>query len=377
MNQTSRRILISGAGIGGLCAAIGLRKLGWDVQVFEQAAQFKRVGAAINLTPNSVKALTGLGLREQIDRITYRPAYRVSRSWDTGEETSRLELRDSAQAKYGAPLLTTHRADLLTVLETSLPDSVVHLGRRIVNVTQDDACVTATFEDGGTETGCALIAADGIHSTVRSILFGDEARFTGTVAYRCMVPAERLANHDLKSFTKWWGPHSQSQIVTFSIKEAAEFFVFATVAERDWKNESWSAMGDKTRMLEAFKDYHPEALDILQACGEPHKTALYERDPLQTWTEGRITLLGDACHPMMPYMAQGAGMSIEDSVMLMRSLAGAAPADIPAALARYERARISRASKIQLASRENEFLRSGIDADWVFGYDVTTAPMTN
>lgn len=376
MSNPRARIAVIGAGIGGLAAAIALRRHGFHVDVYEQARQFRRVGAAINLTPNAVRVLDGLGLADAIRRTAHRPLYRISRTWDTGAVTSNVELGAAAEKKYGAPLLTLHRADLLAAIEAQVPADRVHLGRKLVAFEQDEREARLRFADGSNASADIVIGADGIHSTIREALFGPEApRFTGAVAFRSIVPAARLAQYELRSFTKWWGPHPHSQIVTFLIDSGREFFVFATIAQPEWQQESWSVEGDIEELRAGFVGYHPEARAIIEACDHTLKTALYERDPLPAWTQGRATLLGDACHPMMPFMAQGAAMGLEDAAVLARCVEGASSEDIASALARYEATRRERTSRMQLGSRENQWLKHGVDPDWVYGYDAWLTPL--
>ena len=374
---SSNAIGIVGAGIGGLVAAIALRRAGHDVQVFEQARQFARVGADINLTPNAVRALDGLGVGEAARVTAARPTHRISRSYDSGEETSRLEMADSAEQRYGAPQLTIHRADLLAALTERFPADRVSLGKRAESIVADAQGIDLRFADGEQVRVAALIGADGIHSAVRTAMFGPESpRFTGIVAYRAVVPAERLAGvPNLGAFTKWWGPNPQSQIVTFPLNRGKDIFIFATTPQDSWHLESWTAPGSVDELRAQYVDYHPEARALLDACDSVLKTALYERDPMPAWSKGRMTLLGDAAHPMLPFMAQGAGMAIEDAVVLARHLDGVAPADIADALQRYEAARLERTSAIQLGSRGNNWLREGGNADWVYGYDAWSAPL--
>ncbi|QYY29268.1 MULTISPECIES: FAD-dependent monooxygenase [Cupriavidus] len=372
--MTSLKIGINGAGIGGLAAAIALRKLGMDVTVYEQAARFARVGADINLTPNAVRALDGLGVGEALRETAARPTHRISRTWDTGEETSRLPMSDEAEQRYGAPQLTMHRADLMTALEGALPAANVKLGHKAVAIERNDNGTTVRFADGGEDKVDVLVGADGIHSVVRTALFGQESPiFTGVVAYRAVVPAERLAGvPNLNAFTKWWGTDPTSQIVTFPLNRGRDIFIFATVAQESWRNESWTTPGRVEDLRSAYAGFHPEARALLDACDDVLISALYVRDPLPTWSDGHVTLMGDACHPMMPFMAQGAGMAIEDGVVLARCLADAAQdgyAAVPSALARYQRARHERTSRIQIGSRSNAWLKEGGNADWVYDYD--------
>lgn len=373
----SQLIGISGAGIGGLVAAIALRKLGKNVVVFEQAAKFARVGADINLTPNAVLALDGLGVGAALRETAARPTHRISRTWDTGEETSRIEMSEAAQAKYGAPQLTMHRADLMTALEQALPAECVHLGKKTVAIEEGGDGITLRFADGTHHKVDVLIGADGIHSTVRTALLGQEhPQFTGVVAYRAVVPAERLHGVDnLGAFTKWWGPNPETQIVTFPLNRGRDIFIFATTPQESWREESWTSPGDVEELRAMYVDFHPEARALLDACDSVLKSALYVRDPLASWSRGNMTLLGDACHPMMPFMAQGAGMAIEDAIVLARHLAAADPADVPQAFKRYEANRLDRTSQIQIGSRGNNWLKAGSNADWVYEYDAWTVPL--
>ena len=375
--MTSSTIGIVGAGIGGLAAAIALQRMGHDPIVFEQTAQFGRVGADINLTPNAVRALDGLGVGEALRETAARPTHRISRMWDSGVETSRLEMAEAAQAQYGAPQLTLHRADLLRALENALPGEVVKLGKLATHLGAGDDGIRVTFADGTVARVPALIGADGIHSTVRSALFGPEhPYFTGVVAYRAVVPAERLSVPNMDAFTKWWGPDPETQIVTFPLNRGREIFVFATMPQDSWRHESWTMRGDVEELRAAYANFHPEARALLDACDEVMKSALYIRDPLPAWSEDSVTLLGDACHPMMPFMAQGAGMAIEDAIVLARCLEGCGPADIPAAFKRYEQARLERTARIQIGSRGNEWLKEGGNADWVYAYDAWNVPLS-
>jgi salicylate hydroxylase len=376
--MSSLRFGIAGAGIGGLAAAIALHRAGCDVTVFEQSKQFLRVGADINLTPNAVRALDGLGAGSGVREHAARPTHRISRTWDSGEETSRLEMGDEAERKYGAPQLTIHRADLLATLSSLFPSERVQFAKRVQAIAARDDGVDLSFTDGSADRVDVLIGADGIHSSVRTAMFGAEnPRFTGVVAFRAVVPAERVAGvPNLQAFTKWWGPNPESQIVTFPLNRGRDIFIFATTAQESWHLESWTTQGSVEELRGFYADFHPDARALLDACDEVLKTALYERDPLPHWSKGRLTLLGDACHPMMPFMAQGAGMAIEDGVVLARHLGGVTDAaSVTEALARYDAARLERTSKIQIGSRGNNWLRDGGNADWVYGYDAWSVPV--
>jgi salicylate hydroxylase len=370
------KIGINGGGIGGLAAAIAIGRAGHDVTVFEQAAQFGRVGADINLTPNAVRALDGLGIGELLRETAARPSARISRMWDTGAETSRLPMSDEAERKYGAPQLTMHRADVVRALEAAVPKDALRLGHRVTGFAHTDDGASMTLADGSTHRFDLVIGADGIHSGVRQYIFGeDRPQFTGVVSYRAVVPASKLEGMELGAFVKWWGPTPESQIVTFPLNRGRDVFIFATTAQTDWTNESWTAPGDPDALRHAYKDFHDDAKALLAACDTVLASALYVRDPLPQWSRDHFTLLGDACHPMMPFMAQGAGMAIEDAVVLSRALGGATPSSLADALSCYENARRDRTARIQIGSRGNNWLKEGGNADWVYGYDAWTVPL--
>jgi salicylate hydroxylase len=372
------RIGIVGGGVGGLAAAGALRRLGTDAVVFEQAGRYGRVGADINLTPNAVRALDGLGVGQQIRETAARPTFRISRTWDSGEETSRLPMSAAAEERYGAPQLTMHRADLLAALTDALPRKALVLGARVTDVEHGSDGVVASFADGRREELDLLVGADGIHSVVRGEMFGAEhPEFTGVVAFRAVVPAARLdpTLPNVDAFTKWWGPDPATQIVTFPLNRGHDMFVFATTPQDTWREESWTCPGDVEELRSAYSAFHPEARAMLEACDEVLKSALYVRDPLTTWSKGPLTLLGDACHPMMPFMAQGAGQAIEDAVVLARCLQDEGLGALDERLARYESARLDRTARIQLGSRQNAWLKGTGNADWVYEYDAWRVPL--
>jgi salicylate hydroxylase len=371
---------IAGGGVGGMTAAIALRRAGHEVTVYEQAKQWMRVGADINLTPNVVRALDGLGggIGARIRAEGAQPTYRISRDWDTNAETSRLGMGNIAEAQYGAPQVTIHRADLLAALGAEFPAERVLFARRMATLTQDAQGVTLTFEDGSTARHDLVVGADGIHSRVRAALFGEEKpRFTGVVSYRAVVPTERVKDvPEIEAFTKWWGPDPQTQIVTFPLSQGRETFIFATTGQPEWTEESWTSEGDVQELRAAYQNFHAEPRKLLAACDSVLKSALYEREPLPQWSIGSVTLLGDACHPMLPFMAQGAGMAIEDAIVLGRALALAQgrPQAVQG-LQVYEDARCERTAKIQIGSRGNQWMKGPGNADWVYGYDAWRVPL--
>ena len=372
------KIGIAGGGVGGLAAAIALRQQGHEVTVFEQAKGFSKVGADINLTPNVVRAIDGLGAGAAIRERGARPTFRISRDWDTGQETSRLGMSDVAEQQYGAPQVTIHRSDIINALAEQFPMAQIQFGKRIRSLTHNSDGVTLQFEDGDQASFDVVVGADGIHSRVRTALFGEEhPRFTGVVSFRSVVPTERVKQvPEIEAFTKWWGPNPQSQIVTFPLNQGKDTFIFATTGQESWTEESWTSEGDVNELRGFYKNFHPDARALLDACDSTLKSALYEREPLPQWSVGAVTLLGDACHPMLPFMAQGAGMAIEDAVVLGRALAGVATrAEAQQALQRYESARKERTAKIQIGSRGNQWMKGPGNADWVYGYDAWRTPL--
>lgn len=372
------KIGIAGGGIGGMAAGIALQKRGHDVTIFERTRAYGRIGADVNLTPNAVHALDGLGVGEFLRRTAARPEFRISRTWDSGEETSRIPMSTAAEERYGAPQLTIHRADLLAALEVALKPGTIRFAAPVEAAEPDGNGAALVLADGTRVAADVVIGADGIHSAVRHALFGeDHPRFTGLVSYRAVFPRERGGDiPNLDSFTKWWGPTPDRQIVTFPLNRGSETFVFATTAQDNWTEEGWTLPGDVAELRAAYSDFHPEARALLDACEEVTRSALHVREPMERWSAGAITLLGDAAHPMVPFMAQGACMAVEDAVVLARALEGATPATVAAALKRYETARIPRTARVQQGSLANDWLKQGTNADWVYGYDAWAVEFT-
>jgi 6-hydroxynicotinate 3-monooxygenase len=370
-------IAIIGAGIGGLTTASALRRFGIEVQIYEQASRFARIGAGIQQSPNAIKVLRGLGLEEQLRRAAFRPLTSFNREWDTDAVTNEYALGDALERRYGAPHLLMHRGDLHEILASIVPSGIINLNRKLIGIEPSGGGVTLIFADGVRVQADAVIGADGVHSIVREILLGPEKpRFTGRVAYRTTYPASRLGGLTVDDTTKWWGP--DRHIVIYYVKPQREEIYFVTsTPEPDFEVESWSAKGDLATLREAYAGFHPHVRAVIAACPEVHKWALVERDPLPRWSEGRVTLLGDACHPMTPYMAQGATAAMEDAAILARCLAGVDSDGVAQAFRRYEATRLPRTSRIQLTSRRNTWMRTATDADWLYGYDAWQTPLAN
>jgi 6-hydroxynicotinate 3-monooxygenase len=367
------RIAVVGAGMGGLTVAATLRRIGVDVEVYDQATRFARIGAGIQMTPNAMEVLRALGLEERLARIAFRPAAMRNRDWGTGDLSFELTLGEMAERQYGAPYLLLHRGDLHEALTTLIPSEIVHLGKKLMELDRTADGVELRFADGTRAHAHAVIGADGVHSRVREIILGpEEPVFTGRVAYRTVYPAELLGGYQIDPGCKWWGP--DRHIVIYYVSGGREVY-FTTSVPEDWRVESWSAKGDVEELRAAFDGFHPDVRKVLEACPEVHKWAIYERAPLPAWSRGRVVLLGDACHPMTPYMAQGAATSMEDAVVLARCLEGVGPDRIVQAFQRYEGSRKPRTSQIQLESRENRWLQHPAQPDWVYGYNACEAPL--
>ncbi len=363
------RIAIIGAGIGGLTLAGLLSRRGFAVEVYEQAQRFARVGAGIQQSSNALKVLRALGLEDRLRATAFAPEVWNNREWDSGAVKHTLTLGARFEQRYGAPYLLLHRGDLHAALESALPAACLHLGHAVERVDG----TTLHFTCGGTASADAVVAADGVHSPVRTQLFGAEApRFNGRVAYRATFPAALMAEPLLDDCTKWWGP-DRHIVMYYTKPDRSEVYFVTSVPEPNWRTESWSSKGDLTELRAAFAGFHPRVRAVLDACPEVHKWALVERDPLPRWHQGRVALLGDACHPMVPYMAQGATSAIEDAAVLARCLE--AESDPERAFARYTATRHARASEIQLTSHRNEWMSTRTDPDWVYGYDALATPL--
>jgi salicylate hydroxylase/6-hydroxynicotinate 3-monooxygenase len=363
--------------MGGLASAAALRKAGHDVTVYEQARQFTRLGAGIQIGCNAMHVLRGLGLEERLRADTFYPRSWNNRDWKSGEVLFDILFGPDAERAYGAPYLLAHRGDLHAALASGVPAKLVKLNHRLTGIDQTAEGVRLTFENGHVGTADAAIAADGVHSVVKAALFGhDEPNFTGRIAYRTVYPIQRLKDVDVLNCTKWWG--EDRHVVIYPVKpDRSEIYFVTSQPEPGFELESWSATGDVKVLREAFEAFHPEARAVINAAPEVHKRPLVDRDPLERWVDGKVALLGDACHPMTPYMAQGAAMAIEDAAILSRCLAGVDRDGIEAALRRYEATRKARTSKMQFTSRQNVWGKGVTDVDWVYGYNAWEAPLAS
>jgi salicylate hydroxylase/6-hydroxynicotinate 3-monooxygenase len=368
-------IAIVGAGMGGLAAAAAVRKVGHEVKVYEQAKQFTRLGAGIQIGCNAMHVLRGLGLEDRLRADTFYPRSWNNRHWKSGEVLFDILFGPDAEQAHGAPYLLAHRGDLHAALANAVPPEIVKLNHRLTGIDQTPHGVRLTFDNGHVAHADAAIGADGVHSVVKTALFGDdEPNFTGRIAYRTVFPAERLKDTEVLNCTKWWG--EDRHVVIYPVKpDRSEIYFVTSQPEPGFNLESWSATGDVKVLREAFEAFHPEARAVINAAPEVHKRPLVDRDPLGRWIDGRVALLGDASHPMTPYMAQGAAMAIEDGAILARCLEGLDRDGVETGLCRYEATRKERTARMQFTSRQNVWGKGVTDVDWVYGYNAWEAPL--
>lgn len=345
---------VVGGGIGGLACALSLQQAGLDVHVYEQATVLREVGAGIQVSPNASRVLHRLGLADELARTGVRPVAIHQRRWDDGRTLLRTPLGDAVVEAFGFPHYQMHRADLLFTLARALPVERLHPRHRLVALTDRGDRVEATFDNGKTAAFDVIVGADGIHSTVRGILFGPERpRFTGCTAYRGLVPSERLAHLGLEVTTQiWMGPGGH--FVHYFVRNRRLVNFVAVVEQDSWTRESWSDRGEVADALAAFAGWHPQLEYILRSVDEPFIWALFDRAPMPRWSSGRVTLLGDACHPMLPFMAQGAAQALEDAAALTSCLTQREDLSIPDSLLLYETVRKPRASCLQSLSEGNK-----------------------
>jgi salicylate hydroxylase len=354
MASAALKIAIIGGGLGGLSAAVGLHQAGFEVEVYEQAPELTQIGGGINMGPNAARVLRRLGLGPGLDREGVRPLGTHQRRWQDGRTLQKAALNPQCEALYGAPHITIHRADLLAVIAAGFPTERVHLGHRLVGLADQGDAVEAWFANGARISCDVLVGADGIHSAVRAALFGEEApRFAGCVAYRGLVPAERIADLGLELGSQSWvGPGGH--FVHYFVSRG-QLLNFVGWTELDtWNREDWTDRATIAQALAAFEGWHSQIHRIIAAADTCYIWALFDRDPLARWSVGRTTLLGDACHPMYPFMGQGAAQAIEDGATLAACLIAAGNGNPAEALQRYEQLRLPRVTRLQELSRANK-----------------------
>lgn len=400
MNRTLR-VGIIGAGIGGVTLTRALNQLGIEAHVFERAPAFGEVGAGVQMTPNAVKVLHALGLEAQLARIGFLPQAMVGRNWKTARELFRTPLKASCRQLYGADFYHVHRADLHAALAEGIEAPQAQLGKACVGLEQHSDSAVARFADGSQFEADLIVGADGVRSVIREALWGAEAaNYTGHMCWRALVPVD---THPLPFVSPdsnfWMGP--KGHVVTYYVKGGAAVNIVAVNESPAWVEESWNAKSTQAELLAGFEGWHPNLIELFRRADPDaiYKWGLFDRDPMRGWSKGHATLLGDAAHPMLPFLSQGAAMAIEDAYALAQALAFHGKASLADALAAYEGERLARTRRVQLEARErgrtyhlpspwSQFKRDlayrwrqwlnpnavGIQANWVYEYDARLCP---
>lgn len=393
-------VIIAGGGIGGMAAALALLRKGYDVDIYEQAQEFREVGAGIQISPNGNRCLDHLGVFETLKALSCDADGKEIRLWNSGRTWKLFDLGQEAVARYGYPYLTVYRPDLLQVLTDAVrvlkPDAL-HLGAKVSDCSQNGDEVVLHLDDGAKVAGDVLIGADGVHSRIRNVLHGESrARFSGMMAWRGVIPMERLPSHMTRRVaTNWVGPGAH--VVCYPLRGGKLMNFVATVNRDDWRIESWSTEGSVEECRKDFVGWHEDIQTMISATPSLFKWALMGWPPMDRWTSGRTTLLGDACHSTLPFLAQGAVMALEDAVVLGRAFEASGD-DVGQALARYEKARIDVTRRKVLGASANterfhnpalateEGAKAYIDEqwsreailqryEWIFTDDVTRNPI--
>ena len=392
----TKSIAVIGGGIGGLSAALYLLRAGFDVHVYEQSRALREVGAGIQVSPNASRVLHHLGLGEELAKIGVRPLAFHQQRWEDGRTLLKSPLGDAVLEAFGFPYYQVHRSDLLTMLTGALPAERLHLGHKLAAFEDRGDRVNIQFDNGARADADLMIGADGIHSTVRRALFGEEQpRYSGGIAYRGLIPADRVRHLDIEVATQiWMGPHGHVVVYFVSGKR---YLNFVANVDRDASMlKSWVQQGNPDELRATYGAWDPKLRAILDAVGETFVWGVFERAPLARWSVGRVTLLGDACHAMQPHMAQGAAQAMEDGATLARCLQ---TIDDPLqALARYQQLRLPRTAHVQsLAAnnkvrfhlpdgpeqiaRDDKMAAGGTDwsfkaIEWIYGHDPVAAVET-
>jgi salicylate hydroxylase len=358
------KIVVAGAGIGGLTAALFLRRAGHEVEIIERSSEFGEVGAGVQVSPNAARVLADLGLGDRLDQVGVAPDEIVFRRWEDDRVLLTNPMGRAAKERYGFSSYNLYRPDLIGLLADAADGISVRFDSRVVGARSNESGPWVHLDDGSALGADLLVGADGVHSTVRISVFGPEiTRFSGYVAYRALVPAEEVP--DLESVvTIRMGPGRH--LVTYFVGEGRQFLnIVGIVPETTWDVESWTEPGDLSELQAEFADFAPAVGDLLEKVVEPvFRWALHDREPLPKWITGNVVLLGDACHPMLPFMGQGACQAIEDAAVLTNCVTR--EPDLVWALARYESTRKPRTSDIQArswANRKTYHLADGPDQE--------------
>jgi salicylate hydroxylase len=383
------RVAIIGGGIGGMTAAAALHQRGLEVAIYERAGRLSEVGFGLQLGPNAVKVARALGFFDALARTCAEPASFASLTWDQSALRYRIPFQGVMSAKFGSPYLMAYRPDLHELLIGLVPASAIHLDMQCVGCANIANGATATFANGRQIEADVIIGADGIHSAVRKALFGETpARFTNLTSWRAMVPIDRRPSEvgpgrsvklDRTDYVGWIGP--SGHLITYPVRGGAYLNIFAGRVSDTWADEAWAVPSSPQEMAAGYTGWDTAVMEMFGAVETCYKWGIHDRDPLSTWIDGRIALLGDAAHPMMPTLAQGAAQSMEDACALARILAehGGEPSF---ALEAYNRERQPRVRRVQLTARDqfNNNLKPNpprsINIDWIYEHDASTGQAT-
>lgn len=357
--MTKSKVAIVGGGIGGLFAANALIAEGFAVSIYEQAPALGEIGAGVLITPNSARHLRRVGLERQIEKWGARIGPGSQYFRDDGTPIAPVQVTDSSgwNAVFGM-----HRADLVDILAGGLPKDIIHTGHRCTGLEQQGDGARVHFAHGASAEADIVVAADGIHSELRKYAAPpSQPVFSGSAAYRGTVPHERVPDWPTDRWLMWLGKNKHFLVFPLRAGKLINFVGF-TPADQALK-ESWSAPGDPQTLRQEFAGWDPRVEGLLREVQTTFRWALYDRDPLPRWTNGRLTLLGDAAHPMLPHLGQGANQSIEDGMTLATMLARADKTNAPAALQAYERLRRERVAEVQSGARKNGLRYDSVYAD--------------
>jgi salicylate hydroxylase len=389
------RVGIIGGGIGGAATATAMLQRGLEVRLFERAPEFSEVGAGIQMTPNAVKVIRAFGLYDRFLKVGFLPEAIVALNWRTGRQHFRTPLKGHFERIYGAPYVQVHRSDLLDVLSADLPEAITSFNKTCIGVDEVNGTPVARFADGEEFEADVIIGADGVRSTVRASLFGNDApRYTGHMCFRALIPVGGPVDYVRPNNSIWMGP--RSHVVTYYVQGGRSVNLVAVAESPKWVEEGWNVPSTRAELQATFPGWHPNVQKLLSNVDHVFRWGLFDRDPMQQWCRGHVTLLGDAAHPMLPFLSQGAAMAIEDAWVLAACL-DANRSEPARALQAYEAERRPRTSRVQLESRERgrtyhlptrfqQAIRnldyrirsivsprnSGVKADWVYSYDATS-----
>ena len=368
------RIAVVGAGLGGMTVAGFLQRAGFAVTIFEQAPAFSRIGAGIILSSNVTKVLRRLGLEQMIVDAGIKADCYISRAWDTGETLYKIEFDAASEARFGGPYANIHRGDLHAVLGKGLAPGSIAFNHRLVALDETGNAIRLVFDNGVTVDADIVIGADGINSKVREYLLGPEPpRFIGAAAHRAIFPTAALRGFKIPDCTKWWGPDRHC-LVYFLTSRRDEIYVIGVAPRSRWDSSAMSQPSSREALMKDFADFHPDLLRVIEVTKDVTLWPIYDRERNDRWSGGRIVLLGDACHPMRPFMAAGGAMAIEDAAILGRCLADFD--DRNEAYRWYEATRIPRVGDAQRISIENSWMGGPTDTDWFYCYDPCVAPLS-